>query len=55
MTSLKNQVKAHGYVAMYSSEDVSVLFEHAIDLIDVDIEAVLQKFNEGVRRLGHCM
>ena len=40
---------------MYSSEDVSALFEHAIDLIDVDKEAALQKFKEGIRRAGHCM
>ena len=40
---------------MYSSEDISALFEHAVNLTDVDTEASLQKFNEGSYRAGHCM
>ena len=40
---------------MYSSEDISALFEHAVNLIDIDIEAALQKFNEEIYRAGHCM
>ena len=40
---------------MYSSEDISALFEHAVNLIDTDTGASLQKFNEGIYRTGHCM
>ena len=40
---------------MYSSEDISALFEHFVNLIDIDTEAALQKFNEGIYRAGHCM
>ena len=46
-----DQVEAHDYFAANFSE-VSALFEHAIDLIDVDTEAALQKFKEGIRRAG---
>ena len=50
-----DQQKAQEYSTMYSSEDISALFEHAVNLIDIDIEAALQKFNEGIYRAGHCM
>ena len=50
-----DQTKAQEYSAMYSSEDISALFKHAFNLIDIDIEAALQKFNEGIYRAGHCM
>ena len=40
--------KAREYSARYSSEDISALFDHAVNLIDIDIEAALQKFNEGI-------
>ena len=52
---VSNQTKAQEYSAMYSSEDISALFEHAVNLIDNDIEAALQKFNEGIYRAGPCM
>ena len=41
--------------ATYSSEDISTLFEHAVNLIDIDTEAAIHKFNEGNYRAGHCM
>ena len=50
-----DQTKAQEYSATYSSEDISALFEHAVNLIDIDIEAAPQKFNEGIYRAGHCM
>ena len=40
---------------MYTSEDISALFEHVVNLIDIDTEASVQKFNEGIYRAGHCM
>ena len=40
---------------MYTSEDISALFEHAVNLIDIDTEAAIHKFNEGNYRAGHCM
>ena len=43
-----DETKAQEYSAMYSSEDISALFEHAVNLIDTDIEAALQKFSEGI-------
>ena len=52
---VRDQTKAQEYSATYSSEDISALFEHAVNLIDIDIEAALQKFNEGIYRAGHCM
>ena len=48
-----DQVKAHDYFVMYSS-GVSAPFEHAIDLINADVETALQKFHEGMRGAGHC-
>ena len=48
-----NQTKAQEYFAMTFWE-VSALFEHAINLIDIDIEAALQKFSEEICREGHC-
>ena len=50
-----DQTKAQEYSAMYSSEDISALFDHFVNLIYTDIEAALQKFNEGIYRAGHCM
>ena len=52
---VRDQTKAQDYSAMYSSEDISSLFEHAVNLIGIDTEAALQKFNEGIYRAGHCM
>ena len=37
------------------SNDVSSLFKDAVCLIDVDIEAALSNFNDGIRKSGHCI
>ena len=43
------------YFDTCSSNDVSSLFKDAVGLIDVDIEAALFKFIDGIHKAGHCM
>ena len=50
-----NTEKSQQYFDTCSSDDVSSLFKDAVGLIDVDIEAALSKFTDGIRKAGHCM
>jgi hypothetical protein len=49
------QENAVEYQAVLMSRDVSLLFEQGAELIDVNIEAALGKFYEGITTAGQCM
>ena len=40
---------------MFLSEEVTLNFEQATELINVNIDAALEKFNDGINRAGECM
>ena len=50
-----NQEKADEYCHSLLSNEISFIFDKATDLIDVDIEAALDKFNEGIILAAQCM
>ena len=40
---------------MLLSEEVTLIFEQATELININIDAALEKFNDGINRAGECM
>ena len=40
---------------MFLSEEVTLNFEQATELINVNIDAALEKFNDGINRAWDCM
>ena len=40
---------------MFLSEEVTLIFEQATELININIDAALEKFNDGINRAGECM
>ena len=45
---------AQTYYEMLLSE-VTLIFEQATELININIDAALEKFNDGINRAGECM
>ena len=40
---------------MFLSEEVTLIFEQASDLININIDAALKTINDGINRAGECM
>ena len=40
---------------MLLSEEVTLISEQATELININIDAALDKFNDGINRAGECM
>ena len=47
-------IYAQTYYEMFLSE-VTLIFEQATELININIDAALEKFNDGINRAGECM
>ena len=40
---------------MFLSKDVALIFEQATELININIDAALEEFNDGINRAKECM
>ena len=47
--------KEDEFLCGLNSNDVTLIFKEAIDLIDVNVEQALYRFNEGIHMAGQCM
>ena len=43
---------AQTYYEMLLSEEVTLIFEQATEVININIDAALEKFNDGINRAG---
>jgi hypothetical protein len=50
-----NHENVQEYINMLSSDDISTIFDDAVNLIDVNIDTALQMFHDGIREAAHCM
>ena len=46
---------AQTYYEILLSEEVTLIFEQVTELININIDAALDKFNDGINRAGECM
>ena len=54
-STFKVQKFVWAYYEMFLSEEVTLIFEQATELININIDAALEKFNDGINRAGECM
>ena len=50
-----NHENVQEYINMLSSDDISTIFDDAVNLIDAHSDTALEMFHDRIRAAAHCM